>query len=321
MISNTDQYKARVAMRIGLLVWAAIVLATRLGWFRLGLIEVLFLSAVWVIVPAGILMIPRLKAGGADISRRKWAVFSAAAAATAGFSAEPGRLASALAIPWMVVCALIAWEGARRIARYRLASFSQFCFAAGEGYLLVGGAGLVMSRLGMHPAGFHEPIVLLTAVHFHFAGFLTGLLAGLAWSQRHSLGESALRILMIGAILGPGILGLAFLAGPKFNLGGVVMIVVGQCAIAASMARIGFRRLSETKGWLLIVSSGALIGGMIFALTWAIGEYPLHSFVNLAEMEQIHGVSNAIGFGLIGLSAWVFFPKMLESLQDEGPLQ
>ena len=48
---------------------------------------------------------------------------------------------------------------------------------------------------------------------------------------------------------------------------------------------------------------------MTFALTWAIGEYPLHSFVNLAQMEQIHGVLNAIGFGLIGLSAWVFFPE------------
>jgi hypothetical protein len=248
-------------------------------------------------------------------------VFIAAASATAGFSAEPGRLASALAIPWMVVCTCIAWDAARRIVRYRFESFCQFCFAAGEGYLLVGGAWLLMSRLAMHPAGFQEPIVLLTAVHFHFAGFLTALLAGLAWSEIFPRGRVVLRTLITGAILGPGLLGLAFLAGPKFKLGAVVLIVVGQCAIAVTMARIGVARLAEAQGWLLLASSVALIAGMMFALTWAIGEYPLHAFVNLAQMEEIHGALNAIGFGLIGLSAWVFYPKMPESAPGEGRLQ
>lgn len=245
-------------------------------------------------------------------------MFVAAICATAGFRVEPGRLASALVIPWVLVCGCIAWEGARRIVRYRLTSFSQFCFAAGEGYLVVGGVWLTMSRLAMRPAGFQEPIVLLTAVHFHFAGFLTALLAGLACGERLPRGEAPLEALISGAILGPGLLGLAFLAGPKFKLGAVVLIVVGQCAIAATMARIGIRRRSDQQGWLLLASSGALIAGMIFAFTWAIGEYPLHSFVNLAQMEQIHGVLNAIGFGLIGLAAWVFSPKTPESVPGEG---
>jgi hypothetical protein len=308
MDADTDRTIARAAMRFGLIVWGVIVLAARLGWFRIGLIEQLFLAAVWVVVPAGILMIPKFNASSHNLTRRRWIVFAAAAFATAGFRTEPGRLASALVIPWMVVCAFIACEGLRRIARCRLTSFSQFCFAAGEGYLLVGGVWLVMSRIGKHPAGFQEPIVLLTAVHFRFAGFLTGLLAGLAWKQHIPRGRTPLRTLIIGAILGPGMLGLAFLAGPKFKLVAVALIVVGQCAIAATMAGIGIRRLAQAQGWLLVASSGSLIAGMIFALTWAVGEYPLHSFVNLAQMEQIHGVLNAVGFGLIGLSAWVFFP-------------
>lgn len=321
MVADSNQRNAAIAMRIGLSVWFGIVLAAWFGWFRIGIIEVLFLSAVWVVVPAGILMIPRLNAGSTGTSFWRWMVFIAAASATSSFTVENERLAGALVVPWMAVSACIAWEGARRIARYRLTSFSQFCFAAGEGYLVVGGIWLLMSRLGMHPAGFQEPIVLLTAVHFHFAGFLTALLAGLAWSELFPRGGLALRTLMTGAILGPGLLGLAFLVGPKFKLGAVVLIVAGQCAIAATMARIGVARLSEAQGWLLLASSGALIAGMTFALTWAIGEYPLHSFVNLAQMERIHGTLNAIGFGLIGLSAWVFFPKMADGVRGEGRSQ
>jgi hypothetical protein len=41
----------------------------------------------------------------------------------------------------------------------------------------VGGAWLVASRLGMRPMGIQEPIGLLTAVHFHFAGFATAMIA------------------------------------------------------------------------------------------------------------------------------------------------
>ena len=308
MRTETDRRAARGAMRFGIVVWGIIAAAAWIGWVRFGLIEVLFLAAVWVIVPAGILMIPRIHSRTSNLVRWRSVMFIAAACATAGFRAEPGRLASALVIPWVLVCSCVAWEGARRIARYKMTSFSQFCFAAGEGYLAVGGAWLVMSRLGVHPAGFQEPIVLLTAVHFHFAGFLTGLLAGLAWNEFLPRGGAALRTLIAGAILGPGLLGLAFLAGPKFKLGAVVMIVAGQLAIAATMARIGIRRVPDAQGWLLLASSSALIAGMILALTWAIGEYPLHSFVNLAQMEQVHGVLNAIGFGLIGLSAWALFP-------------
>ena len=248
MPTETDRRAARVAMQFGLGVWGTIAVTAWVGWLRFGLIEILFLAAVWVIVPAGILMVPRIDSLPSNLVRRSWLVFFAAASASAGFSVEPGRLAGALVIPWVMVCGCIAWEGARRIVRFRLTNFSQYCFAAGEGYLAVGGVWLLMSRFGMHPAGFQEPIVLLTAVHFHFAGFLTGLLAGLAWHERLPRGRTPLQALITGAILGPGLLGLAFLAGPKFKLGAMVLIVVGQCAIAATMARIGIRRSNQSQG-------------------------------------------------------------------------
>src|SRR2546429_8600602 len=37
---------------------------------------------------------------------------------------------------------------------------------------------------------------------------------------------------------------------------------------------------------------------------WAMGEYPLHAFVNLEEMARYHGVLNSVGFGLCSLVGW-----------------
>ena len=53
-------------------------------------------------------------------------------------------------------------------------------FDAGLVYLAVGGGWTVLAWGGLRPLGFAAPIVLLTAVHFHYAGFALPLLTGLA---------------------------------------------------------------------------------------------------------------------------------------------
>ena len=50
---------------------------------------------------------------------------------------------------------------------------------AGLVYLAVGGVWTVIARAGLRPLGFPDLIVLLTAVHFHYAGFALPVLAGL----------------------------------------------------------------------------------------------------------------------------------------------
>jgi hypothetical protein len=46
---------------------------------------------------------------------------------------------------------------------------------------------------------------------------------------------------------------------------------------------------------------------MIYAATWALGEYPLQPMTDLSHMERIHGVLNAVGFGGLGLLGWTKF--------------
>jgi YndJ-like protein len=184
-------------------------------------------------------------------------------------------------------------------------SFTQFCFAAGEGYLLVAGAWLVASRAGVQLLAFHEPIVLLTAMHFHFAGFASAVLAGLTYERfRESRWKALAIVALLAVVCGPGILGLAFLLGPKWKLVAALLIALGQLGLAGGMALVGIAAKDGSGRWLLFVSGASVAAGMVLAAVWAIGEYPLQAFVNIRQMAEFHGVLNAVGFAVCGLLGW-----------------
>lgn len=187
-------------------------------------------------------------------------------------------------------------------------SLQEFCFAVGEGYSLIGAAlWLLASRLGLKPLSSHEPIVLLTAIHFHYAGLMAAVLAGLAVSyMRTSL---VVQIALACGVLGPGLLGLAFLAGPKPKLAAVAVMVTGECGIAVATFRSGLADAARIGGRMLLVGSACVIFAMARAGAWAVGEYPLHSFVNLEQMARYHGVLNSVGFGLCSLVSWTLLRR------------
>ena len=311
---------ARASLRwealLGAAVWLGLVAGTWSGWPQLGVIELLFLLAPWIVVPLATSLIPpanQAEPSLADRAASKWIVFWAAALATCSFFLPTGVFAASLASAWLFVCAFFALRGLRRLWRYRASSFSQFCFAAGEAYLIVAGIWLVASRLGLNPVGFQEPIVLLTAVHFHFAGFLSATLAGLTYERlRETQWSKPLAVALAGVVVGPGLLALAFLVGPKVKLAAVILIALGQVGLAAGMVRVALSKVNPVARTLLLLSSGCIVIGMVLAASWALGEYPLQSFVELGRMERIHGTLNAIGFGICGLIGW-------SSLAEEKP--
>jgi hypothetical protein len=292
---------------LGAVMWGALVAGFWIGWVQLSMVELLFLLAPLITVPLAISLTPSLDDPARLVGRksgRSWIIF-AAGLATRSFFQPAGPKGAALASAWFFVCAWLAARGLRRFLKYKTQSFSQFCFAVGEAYLIVGGTWLVISRLGLQPLGFQEPIVLLTAVHFHFAGFLSSVLAGLTYERlRESRWSDSLRVALTGAVIGPGLLGLAFLVGPKLKLAAVMLIVAGQFGLAAGTIRIAVGMEHRAGRTMLFFSSGCVLAGMLLAATWAMGEYPLHPFVDLARMQKYHGVLNAVGFGVCGLLGW-----------------
>jgi hypothetical protein len=307
---TTEETAASRGFVYGAVVWSAIAIASYFNWLHLDLLELLFLLAPWIIVPAAITLTPSLaKSYPMGIFRnQRWLFFVPSALCTISFLRPAGINAALFASCWLLICLAIAWRGINRLLAFRAQSFPQFCFATGECYIALGGIWLVLSRAGLHPAGFQEPIVLLTAVHFHFAGFLSSIFAGLTYSQLQPTKlAKPLRIILLGTLLGPGILGISFLISPKLKLIAVISIVIGQCGLAAGMARIGATIAHGISSALLTFSAACVAIAMIYAATWALGEYPLQPMTDLSHMERIHGVLNSIGFSAIGLLGWIKF--------------
>jgi hypothetical protein len=289
---------------LGFAVWITLAIASFVPGVRLGIIEVLFLLGPCIVVPLGAELVRG--AGNSETSAvRDWVLFAAALLTTVSFFLDNRTAAAWFASSWLLVCAGFAGDGVRRFVIAGSKSFTQFCFAAGEGYLLVAGAWLVASRAGVQPLAFREPIVLLTAVHFHFAGFASAVLAGLTYERfRESRWRAALQAAILAVVCGPGILGLAFLFGPKVKLVAALLIAVGQFGLAGGMVRVGIAAKERGGRWLLFVAGASVAAGMILAAGWAVGEYPLQAFVNIRQMAEFHGVLNAVGFVLCGLLAW-----------------
>lgn len=298
--------------QLGACVWLLLAATSFFSVSPLGIVEILFLSAPWVLVPLGMSLLlsdhtPKQRA----LCFRILSV--AAVLTTLSFFIPRGILSACLAGSWCVICFIAAAHGVRRFFFSAVQSFVQFCFAVGEGYLAVAGIWLVASRAGLHPLRFFEPIVLLTAIHFHFAGFASAILAGLTCAKfRLAPGQRFLRSAALAVTCGPGLLGLLFLAGPKWKLFGALLVAAGQLALAAGMTRVALKQGRGFARWLLLVAAGSVAAGMLLAAAWAVGEYPLQPFVNIREMAEFHGVLNAFGFAICGLFGYAQLAKTRE---------
>src|SRR5262245_26019006 len=80
------------------------------------------------------------------------------------FALSPGLAAGALTLPWLAFAGLAGLSGLERLHRGREGGWG---VAVGLVFLPVGAAWLLASRLGLAPLGFAEPIIVLTAAHFH----------------------------------------------------------------------------------------------------------------------------------------------------------
>jgi YndJ-like protein len=300
----------------GSLVWLLLLGGAFLDRFHLSTFELLLLLAPWVAVPLALSLVPATSSS--RFSRMsesivRYLLLPGALLATLSFFLSVGWPAGALVCASLIVGVALALHGLERLIRNGVRSFPEFCFALGEGYALVGALWLLASRLGLQPIGFHEPIVLLTAIHFHYAGLMAAVLAGLVVSDPGAIRSPlALRMALSCAVLGPGLLGIAFLAGSKLKLAAVALMVVGECGIAVGTFRIGLSDAARTGGRLRLVGSTSVIFGMVLAGIWAVGEYLLHAFVNLEQMARYHGVLNSVGFGLCSLVGWTLLRRQTQ---------
>lgn len=219
----------------------------------------------------------------------------------AAFLLPPGTKAAALSLPWAVFAALCGTAGLLRLRRDARRSAAEIALDLGLAYMAGGAAWAVVSRYGLRPMQFEPIIVLLTAVHFHYAGFLLPLLSAAACRAAPGIWS---RFAALGSVAGVPLLAAGFAFSPPLELAAALLITAASVALAAVQLRLALRGRNPAALWLLTLSAVSLLSGMALAGAYAWGEYSGRRFLDIPSMLPLHGAVNGLGFALCGLLGW-----------------
>jgi hypothetical protein len=285
-------------------VWlGAAILAVIQMLFRPSSIQSIVLAAAALIIVPLAFDVIHIATGRPIIWQpRRWLTCVAASLVAIAIALNPGWQAALLAGPWTLLtlsCAAIncltakRWCGRDVHLLFAIASLL---------FLAVGGCWMFISCAGVDPFDFGEPIVRLTAVHFHYAGFaLTAIAARLAqWFARPAVNGVLLAVVCGIPLVAVGIA----LRSPAWELAATVLL--GSAAIG--LALLQFIAAVQSKVpqavTLLGVSSISLVTAMALAFQYAYGRFNGESGLEIPLMIATHGLLNAVGFALIGLIGW-----------------
>jgi hypothetical protein len=228
--------------------------------------------------------------------------------AQASFFLPIGPGAAVLSAIWLAFSGLIALYGIKRLRETGFQRIDEMCIIAGLWYLPVGAIWLVFSRWGAMPFGFTEPIITLTAVHFHYAGFATSMLAAMAGRKLVEVNPTLrpkYRLAAWGVIGGPPLLAVGITFSPAIEM-------VAALWLAASLALLALlvlfaivpRAGSRPAQLLLVVSSCSALAAMAFAALYAVGAFTGSAVIDISQMVRLHGLLNSLGFVICGSLAW-----------------
>ena len=314
---------------IGLVVWLVLLLRPTADSASTELIHRIVLFAVMVIVPWGLSLVPPSDRSGLGFWLFNIAVALQSGGATftfISFFLEKGIWAGALVCETLIVYIVIALYGVTRlISRRNFFPIAELSIDAGLLYLPVAGAWLVVYRLGIQPFGFGETIILLTAVHFHFAGFAAPIIAGVNGRTlstknypRPIFAFSVFAIVAAMPLVAAGIT-----LTPVVGLIGTLLLSLGLVLLA--VLTIGWVRSTMTRPVqkvLLILGALSSCSAMVLASLYAYSLVTHTLILTIPKMAMTHGILNAFGFVTCSLYAWSpITPKDLKSQKEAQLLQ
>jgi hypothetical protein len=223
-----------------------------------------------------------------------------------------GAAAAACAAPWLVATSLIAIFALVRVKQRGLAPLPELALDVGLGLLPVGAVWLIASRAAIPLLGFHEPIVLLTAAHFHYAGFAAPVVLGATGRLLHPDATATSLVYRIGTVtvcLAVPLTALGIATDRALEAPAAVLLACGMLLSSFVVGVLGSRRaLAQSKlaAALLAVSGATLLLTMTLAALFAVTGSASHvmtkvPLVSIARMIELHGAPNAVLFALAGL--------------------
>jgi uncharacterized protein (UPF0548 family) len=287
---------------LGTLAWLVGLIALRLDWA-----PALLLLGALAVVPLGLALLDDL---GGTLRRLRlqaplpWVHVLSAGALLVSFAFYPGQRAGLLALPWFGFAAAVALLGIVRLLSGGYRTASGIATSAGLIFLAVGGGWTLASRWGAEPMGFREPIVLLTGVHFHYAGFALPILTGLAAGR---LGHRRARLAVGGVLIGVPFVAIGITAGrsvPAVELSAACFLAAACLLVVWLQWELAARVTAWPERLLFALSGAALLAGMGLAALYALSTFRAAYWLTIPQMIPWHGTLNALGFALPGLVAW-----------------
>ncbi|TNE58017.1 MAG: hypothetical protein EP344_10600 [Bacteroidetes bacterium] len=237
--------------------------------------------------------------------RMRYALFPAAVGVVVSLQLEAGPIAAIWALPWLLVTSGLFVSGTRELLESRRVTAP----VAAKVFILIGGLSLIADRLGLQPLGFDPAIVLLTAVHFHFAGFVYLFLLGRAveyWPGTLSKRAAALAVLAV-PLTAVGITTKQVWQEDLPETLAAITVVASGFLGALVYLRQALRGQHPTAVricWIVLALS--LLLSMTMSLGYALRPYYRADVLTIPVMRALHGTANAFGVALTGVLGWFF---------------
>lgn len=300
-MKNQTPFLKQLPLLIGLLLWL-LLLSNSLPYtfFELSHVELLLLAAPLCLLPLAWYIANKP-------SWLLWLGLSCGLFFSIAYQIPKGILAASFLIPsGLLVVGLaiqqILQSGVLK-GRFRL---QELILLAAYLYLPVGVVWAFIDRLGIPFMGYSPTIILLTAVHFHYAGFLLPLVTSLLIPDQK---KSLHRLLSIGIILGVPLVALGISATHfvwPFWIEVVCVTVMTSAGMGVGLwyIRFGFRCRAWVQRICFSLGGLALIVGMLLAFCYGWRQVFLIETLTIPWMYAVHGTCNAIGFAAPVLLGW-----------------
>ena len=321
--NQRDDFPERICATGGAGVWAGLAVLARLGMLRMGGIELLFVLAPLVVVPLGMALGRVMSSSRPSLTVRQnssraainWCIARmqpvGAVTAVIALLLPPGPAGGLLACTWLFVALLIAVSGVAGSISSAMESRSvpliwEWALLMAKIDLGVGAAWFVISRLGIRPFGMPEPIGLLTAVHFHFAGFATAMIAAAAsqFAASRTAGRWLRRLIPL-VVATPFMVAVGFVTFPAVKMGAALLFAISVAGLAVCLRSLARTMTDRTPRVLLQVAAVSVFAAMVLAGVYAIADFAGSDGLTIPQMARTHGVLNCVGFCLLALLGWL----------------
>lgn len=304
--------KAGVRAIAGAVVWLGFVWGQVPNLHHGAWAEALIVFAALVLVP---LIIEIADGPGRVSSARQWLGWAArlqlpgALLLIVSLGLEAGGLAAVAAAGWAVVLLTMAASGALQLGKGGKAGAIEACNEAGLVFAAVGAVWLLADRAGIRPLGFSEDIVLLTAVHFHFAGLILPVLAARALSLVSRVWVTkATAVAVIAGVPAVAVGITATQLGWSGAVESVAALAMSAAGIAVAVVHLrlglGMRRSAGVR-CLWVAAGCSLFAGMLLSAMYGSRSFfTPWPWLDIPWMRALHGTVNAIGFAGAGTWAW-----------------